>query len=1045
MKFNTKSINKTYLIIAASFLLALPVFSVNAVCWDECASIGQQEISGNQYRVCGDYNSDYCYEWSAWQTIPPVCFDECSTIGIKQCSGAGYQTCGNYDSDSCHEWSAVTACGASTICQAGTCVADAPFCWDECSGPSAKRCSGAGYQTCGDYDSDYCYEWSSITACGAGTVCQAGICITIPPTCTNECSTLGQTTCSGTGNYLTCGNYDLDSCYEWSGPTACGAGTTCQSGICVAIPPVCSNECSTSGETTCSGTGNYLTCGNYDTDSCLEWSGPTACGSGTTCQSGVCVAQGFPTVDLRVNGSDGPINIPYNTSATLSWTSANAVSCIAQNAWVGSRPVSGSESTGNITSSKIYTLQCTNAQGSVSDSVTVNTQANQAPTANAGPDKEVLEGQSVVLEGSGTDPEAGTLTYQWTCSGGTLSANNVAQPTFTAPLVSADTNYNCTLAVTDPQSLSNSDSMNVLVRAQTVYVNLAAVPSSGSAPLSGVDLTATVSGSAIGLINYRFDCTNDGTFEHTFNNITETTRTAVDACTYDSGGTYNARVEVTRGGETAWAVATISVNSPAISVDIKANGSDGPVNVNYNGSVNLSWTSVNANSCYASGDWSGSKYTAASETAGNITSSRTYTITCTGSYGSASDSVTVYVNSTSLMVYLSVYPSSGCVSLGNVDLAASVSGGYYGDVTYYFDCTSDGSWDAVYTVNSDSYTAHNICYYTSAGTYTAKVRAQKQGFTAENIAQINVNNCYSSTSVDIKANGFDNFVSVPYNDSVNISWTSSNANYCYASGGWSGSKGTAGSESTGSLPVSRTYTITCAGSGGSASDSVTVYVGATGSSMKMTVNNLVRNLSDGTTWFDQVNAKPGDTVSFSIQVMNTNAAFTLPGVTVKDVLPGSIAFKGNLKVDNIAYYGNIISGLNIGDLSPNQSRVITFDALVGPSSSFTFGETNLINTSFASNASVSSSDTSTVLVKKSGVLGAATGVSTGITNNIFLDSFLIPLLITLLIIWASKAQIFDIENWVSSRQRNYRERQAKKLLLDKIAEAKGIPDKKYNY
>ena len=41
----------------------------------------------------------------------------------------------------------------------------------------------------------------------------------------------------------------------------------------------CTNECTTSGTTRCS--GNYKqTCGNYDADSCLEWCEPPDCNSG---------------------------------------------------------------------------------------------------------------------------------------------------------------------------------------------------------------------------------------------------------------------------------------------------------------------------------------------------------------------------------------------------------------------------------------------------------------------------------------------------------------------------------------------------------------------------------------------------------------------------------------------------------------------------------------------------------------------------------------------------------------------------------------------
>jgi trimeric autotransporter adhesin len=66
--------------------------------------------------------------------------------------------------------------------------------------------------------------------------------------------------------------------------------------------------------------------------------------------------------------------------------------------------------------------------------------------------------------------------------------------------------------------------------------------------------------------------------------------------------------------------------------------------------------------------------------------------------------------------------------------------------------------------------------------------------------------------------------SVAYGASSTVTWSSTNATSCTASGAWSGAQATAGSASTGALTANRTYTITCNGAGGSASQSVTVMV-----------------------------------------------------------------------------------------------------------------------------------------------------------------------------------------------------------------------------
>ena len=68
--------------------------------------------------------------------------------------------------------------------------------------------------------------------------------------------------------------------------------------------------------------------------------------------------------------------------------------------------------------------------------------------------------------------------------------------------------------------------------------------------------------------------------------------------------------------------------------------------------------------------------------------------------------------------------------------------------------------------------------------------------------------------------------SITTGSSSNLSWVSTNATSCSASGAWSGSKSTSGSVSTGTLNGTSSYNLSCSGSGGTASVSVTVTVKA---------------------------------------------------------------------------------------------------------------------------------------------------------------------------------------------------------------------------
>jgi len=69
-----------------------------------------------------------------------------------------------------------------------------------------------------------------------------------------------------------------------------------------------------------------------------------------------------------------------------------------------------------------------------------------------------------------------------------------------------------------------------------------------------------------------------------------------------------------------------------------------------------------------------------------------------------------------------------------------------------------------------------------------------------------------------------NPTSVSSGSAATLTWNSTNASSCSASGGWSGAKATSGSQNTGNLTATTTFALTCTGSGGSANQSATVTV-----------------------------------------------------------------------------------------------------------------------------------------------------------------------------------------------------------------------------
>ncbi len=84
-----------------------------------------------------------------------------------------------------------------------------------------------------------------------------------------------------------------------------------------------------------------------------------------------------------------------------------------------------------------------------------------------------------------------------------------------------------------------------------------------------------------------------------------------------------------------------SGSTPAPTASITVNGSANAISIPYNTATTISWKATNANSCNVSpAGWTG---IASNQSTGNLTSSQTYTITCSGAGGSTSASITVNV------------------------------------------------------------------------------------------------------------------------------------------------------------------------------------------------------------------------------------------------------------------------------------------------------------------------------------------------------------------------------------------------------------------
>jgi len=122
----------------------------------------------------------------------------------------------------------------------------------------------------------------------------------------------------------------------------------------------------------CTGIYDLTPCTTYNYRAVAKNSVATSYGANKSFTT-VCIPT--PTVDLKVNGSQGPITVSYRSTVTLSWSSTNAASCEASGDWSGVKTTSGSQTIQmNEVRAYNFTLTCQNSAGSktATDYVTVN-------------------------------------------------------------------------------------------------------------------------------------------------------------------------------------------------------------------------------------------------------------------------------------------------------------------------------------------------------------------------------------------------------------------------------------------------------------------------------------------------------------------------------------------------------------------------------------------------------------------------------------------------------------------------------------------------
>ena len=281
--------------------VSVPPVDTDPGCTNSCEN-GVWECYQDGYRSCQKGDSG-CYEWQVNSCPEDTTCDaeskkckgavDCENAcedGAWECTEDGYRSCEMADSG-CFEW-VNTPCDENTHCDAEekTCVDDSGDSCQKCTA-GAHRCEGTLIASCEEDEVTGCTSWNQPASCGEGMYCDAESSDCIEG-CMDECKE-GESQCVDM-MIQKCGKSSETGCMAWGSAESCGENMHCDDTTHTCVEG-CVDEC-TEGSVSCDGTF-LMHCGNYDSDSCLEFGDSQECTNNTTCsvEAKGCVSAGCDT------------------------------------------------------------------------------------------------------------------------------------------------------------------------------------------------------------------------------------------------------------------------------------------------------------------------------------------------------------------------------------------------------------------------------------------------------------------------------------------------------------------------------------------------------------------------------------------------------------------------------------------------------------------------------------------------------------------------------------------------------------------------------
>lgn len=250
-----------------------------------------------------------------------------------------------------------------------------------------------------------------------------------------------------------------------------------------------------------------------------------------------------------------------------------------------------------------------------------------------------------------------------------------------------------------------------------------------------------------------------------------------------------------------------------------------PTSIAPQGTTNLTWSVADANACTASAapaasGWSGSKALSGTQTIGPIAASTAFTLACTSSDGGSANrtvNVTVASSTPAPTVNFSANPTS---------VALNAFATLQWTTSNATSCTGSGGlagWPgAKGTQGSESVGPF-------LGNASFNLSCTGAGGTTQRTVAVSL---LAAPGVTFSANP----TTVTSGARSTLTWSSTNATACAATGGWSGAKATSGSEQTPVLNATTNFVLECTGLGGATERTVTVTVNGTPSAPVVTLS-----------------------------------------------------------------------------------------------------------------------------------------------------------------------------------------------------------------